>query len=330
LSIPLRFLSVLTPSRSSRIQTPFFSRMISTRVAQTTIMTEWREARAPISVWHEKLLGLSFLILFHTGLAFVGQLTAVVIAIVLHYGGYGLFEGNIRGVPLDVQFTDNPASKSHAWHAVVGDSSNNWMASSMPLQDERTISAIPIELIYDAGDNCLTAKNLASMKQLEADLFSLPAYNNTICQLNSNGVCIEATSIQRFFDGTYEYLNVMVGGQNVFRPDAAFERITEIVRAAYALNGGADGSETNLRIILDYVLSAGLLVCLILIPPSIIFCDNIQRLCSHLAHDIRHPAQLRHCVDLPLQVLLWPAPGRVLQHEGAQGGAGGASRGAPG
>ncbi len=65
-------------------------------------------------------------------------------------------------------------------------------------------------------------------------------------------------SILRLFDGTYESFNVTVNGGNVFRVDPSFDRIGEIILAAYNANGGA-GQSLNLRILLDAYLSLGML-----------------------------------------------------------------------
>lgn len=187
-----------------------------------------------------------------TGLLYGFHCSSVIIVIIAFYAGYGILDGNLRAVPLDVAGS-NVTNYDHAWSALTQDPSNTFMLKKLPNQNARTVPALPIELIYVSKSNCLTQSNLASIQALENEITSLPAWQSDLCLLSSTGSCVAPSSILRFFDGTYEAY-----AGNTFRPDSNFSRIAEIITAAYALNGGVNNLSPNLRQYLNYVLSAGM------------------------------------------------------------------------
>jgi hypothetical protein len=127
--------------------------------------------------------------------------------------------------------------------------------SKLPDQTERSVAYMPLSMVFKSSANCLTQANLQSMQQFESDIQQLAA-SYSICQLSS-GACVAPASVLRLFDGTYEYLNVLNGIENVFRPDPSFTRITEILQTAHSLNGAAASTSENLRAFLDETLSSG-------------------------------------------------------------------------
>jgi hypothetical protein len=192
----------------------------------------------------------------NTAYALAGHLLAILITGILFGAGYPIFPSEWNGVALDVA-GDDSTTNSHAWRALVKDQSNNLLASKLPTQNERTVSALPLTIVYQSPVNCLTQANLVSMQTFEESVLKLAA-DTKICQLSSlASACQSPESVLRFFDGTFESWNITVSGVNVFRPDPSFARITEIIQTAYAQNGGSSGSGNNLRKYLDYELSTG-------------------------------------------------------------------------
>lgn len=192
------------------------------------------------------------------GLAMGGHLVAVLVTAILvgvHYMEYTKeFSFDVRGA--------NEVEKGNAWLAMQADGRNDFLSTVFPDQGTRTVEAMPLQLIYEG--NCLTAANLASIRTLENSLAALSGYQNSICQLESNGgsgtQCRPARSILRFFDGSYEGYNVVKSGLNVFRPDPGFSRIAEIISVAESANGNSADSDVvaagnpNLKIFLEYAL----------------------------------------------------------------------------
>lgn len=76
--------------------------------------------------------------------------------------------------------------------------------------------------------------------------------------------CVKPTSVQRLFDGTYEFLDIKdAEGANIFRADPDFLRINEIVDTAYDANGNSDktplidAGQPTLRAMMQSILGSG-------------------------------------------------------------------------
>eukprot|EP00050_Salpingoeca_kvevrii_P016693 m.57771 g.57771 ORF g.57771 m.57771 type:complete len:1038 (-) comp7102_c0_seq2:2786-5899(-) len=169
------------------------------------------------------------------------HLLGIVLVAILHAADYQVFNEAFYNYPYDVR--DRGRNEQvEGWQAMLNDQNNNMLAKMLPTQDPRTVSVLPVEVIYHSDHNCLTASNLQSMQQLETALYDSPAYQS-ICQLEPGGGCRLPRSILRFFDGTFQTRDA------VFGPDATFSRIHDIIRRAYEL----DASQTeDMRSILNY------------------------------------------------------------------------------
>ena len=104
------------------------------------------------------------------------------------------------------------------------------------------------------------------MRETEQKLLASEKYKTKLCLLKSSGDCQKPRSVLRFFDGTYEGFNVndSATGLNIFRIDANFERISQIIGTAWEADGTVvdagnikNAGNPNIKVILQYNLGKG-------------------------------------------------------------------------
>eukprot|EP00049_Salpingoeca_infusionum_P024071 m.14649 g.14649 ORF g.14649 m.14649 type:complete len:976 (+) comp6391_c0_seq1:1114-4041(+) len=115
---------------------------------------------------------------------------------------------------------------------------NNFTGTKLGQQRVQSVQGDFVELILSAQENCLTKTNLQAQHVLELETLNSTSYRS-LCWMQVADSCTKPTSVLRLFDGTYEHLNIMVDGKNVFRPDPAFLRISEILMYAAAADGNS-------------------------------------------------------------------------------------------
>ena len=199
-----------------------------------------------------------------TGLALLGHALAIIITGGLIGRGYDIFPQRLDGSLSFSVAGSSLTDRDDTWEAMVADPQNTMWSQTLSNQSTRSLPVMPTQLLYTG--RCLTRSNLASIQLLEASLLTLSAYELNLCMLHSAGGCQAPRSLLRFFDGSFQGYGVMstvTPGLNVFRPDDTFDRIDEIITTAYEANGKSytanliSAGNPNLRVILDYHLSAG-------------------------------------------------------------------------
>ncbi|XP_013379632.1 uncharacterized protein LOC106151089 [Lingula anatina] len=72
----------------------------------------------------------------------------------------------------------------------------------------RSATVDSVILYYEIPDgNVFTKDILQEMKMLEDDIYNIPAYQNSFCQLDFNRTCIKPRSILRYFDGSLAHIS---------------------------------------------------------------------------------------------------------------------------
>jgi hypothetical protein len=131
-------------------------------------------------------------------------------------------------------------SQAKAWRAAREDPTNDMLASKLPAQPSRMVHTVDFDLILGSATNCVSQTNLQHLQALELELFNHSDFQARFCQtVGSPASCRKPASVLRLFDGSYAALNILVAGQNIFRPDPSFQRIGEILAMAYDANGNS-------------------------------------------------------------------------------------------
>jgi len=196
------------------------------------------------------------------------QLLGALIAGLMAAGGVNVFEfskGESWSYRID---SSNITDRDDGWAAMVEDEPNTYWAKNLPTRKERSMNFVGEELEVIYSGRCFTPKNLRSMQKFEDGLLK-KALQSGVCELHGNETCRPMKSILRLFDGTYEGAkdrnlvqakssDIGTGGkeQPTFRKDENFDRIIDITRAAYTMDGAVEGS-TDLKILLEYTVGSG-------------------------------------------------------------------------
>ena len=196
-------------------------------------------------------------------MALFGHLLSIIISLIIWGAGYDIYPAQFGAIPI-IPKDDGTFQHSLAWAAVTRDSTNNLWSEKLLTQATRSVQAMPIQLIYQSASNCLTKQNLNAIQELEILLMNNTDYIASICQYQSDLTCRPPRSIIRFFDGSYMGYNIIdSNGQNIFRPDPTFNRITEIISYAYDANGHSEkanviaAGQPDLQVMLNYVVGSG-------------------------------------------------------------------------
>eukprot|EP00048_Salpingoeca_helianthica_P002172 m.55152 g.55152 ORF g.55152 m.55152 type:complete len:1101 (-) comp11947_c0_seq1:29-3331(-) len=171
-----------------------------------------------------------------------GQLLAIVISLILYGAGYSLFPTQFGITSIAPATARDTLRADLAWPAIQADTSNNFWSVKGKTLAARSVSAMPIQMIFrSTRGNCLTKTNLRAMQLVEQQLANNTDYIDQICQRQSDGSCRKFRTLLSFFDGSYAGLGVIgTDGNNVFRADSNFDRIAEIISVAYDANGRSD------------------------------------------------------------------------------------------
>ena len=146
------------------------------------------------------------------------------------------------------------------WDSIRTDPKNDLLNSKVPKQPERSIPGSDFEIIFRSLSSCLSAANLRHMQSLEDELLNKSGFAETTCHQKTAQGCIKPMSVLRLFDGTYEHLNIIEDGLNVFRTDFAFKRIENIMSIAFQADGDSllpalqNANQPFLRGIVDYTV----------------------------------------------------------------------------
>lgn len=190
----------------------------------------------------------------------LGHFAAVAISLILWGAGYNIYPMQF-GATSTSPTSETVYKRDMAWSAMTSDAANNLWSMKLPTQSARSVDAMPIQLIYKSPNNCLTKSNLRVIQQLEQQIMNSSQYVSSFCLRQPDGTCRKPRSILRFFDGSYAGYGISdVGGQNVFRSDPNFDRISEIISTAFDANGRSEATATiaagqpDLQSMLNYVV----------------------------------------------------------------------------
>lgn len=197
------------------------------------------------------------------GLALSGHALALAITLILWGANYAIFPTQF-GTTSTSPTSETVYKQDMIWAAMTSNTNNNLWSMKLPTQTLRSVEAMPLQIIYKSSSNCLTKTNLRAIQQLEAQIMNNSQYTASICLRQPDGTCRKPRSILRFFDGSYTgYGLVDSGGQNVFRADANFDRISDIMLAAFDANGRSESpaaiaaGQPDIQSILNYVVGSG-------------------------------------------------------------------------
>ena len=170
---------------------------------------------------------------YFSGLTLGAHLLMILVTGILLAVGYEVIPINFSAVPLDLG-DDSTKLRTDAWLYVEDDEA---VVNLNGNQQNRSIEYQPLIYVYEnEGGNVFTKERLKEIQSFEETLFADSSYRDKLCQrqylvnsTNSSSTCKKPLSILRFFDGSYEGINV-----DLYDPN--FENIPKVLNAAQSMN----------------------------------------------------------------------------------------------
>ena len=153
----------------------------------------------------------------------------ILTSIILYSAGYDILPIDFSAVPLNLE--DDPTKlRADAWKFASESDTVTLSSSVVSGSAQRIVRYQSLELVYKSTDKNVLSKT--ALKRIQA--FELELQNNTIwseklCLLRAPKTCQKATSILRFFDGTYRSFH-----KGLFDPN--FDNIPHVLTIANSLN----------------------------------------------------------------------------------------------
>lgn len=153
----------------------------------------------------------------------------ILTSIILYVAGYDILPIDFSAVPLNLE-DDSTKLRADAWKFASESDTVTLSSSVVSGNAQRIVRYQGLELVYKSKDKNLLSKT--ALKRIQA--FELELQNNTIwneklCLLRATQTCQKATSILRFFDGTYKRFH-----KGLFDPN--FDNIPHVLTIANSLN----------------------------------------------------------------------------------------------
>lgn len=170
---------------------------------------------------------------YFSGLTLGAHLLMILVTGILLAVGFDVIPINFSALPLDLG-DDSTKLRTDAWLYVEDDEA---VVNLNGNQQHRSIEYQPLIYVYEnEGGNVFTKERLKEIQSFEKTLFADSSYRNKLCQLqypvnstNSSSTCKKPLSILRFFDGSYQGINV-----DLYDPN--FENIPKVLNAAQSMN----------------------------------------------------------------------------------------------
>ena len=167
--------------------------------------------------------------IIHLGLTLGGHCLAIFTSIILYIAGYDILPIDFSAVPLNLE--DDPTKlRADAWKFASESDAVTLSSSAVSGSTQRIVRYQGLELVYESREkNMLTKTALKRIQTFENELQNNKIWNEKLCLLDSTQICQKATSILRFFDGTYQSLH-----EDLFDPN--FDNIFHVLVTAQSLN----------------------------------------------------------------------------------------------
>jgi hypothetical protein len=158
-----------------------------------------------------------------------GHCLAIFTSIILYIAGYDILPIDFSAVPLNLE--DDPTKlRADAWKFASESDAVTLSSSAVSGSTQRIVRYQGLELVYESREkNMLTKTALKRIQTFENELQNNKIWNEKLCLLDSTQICQKATSILRFFDGTYQSLH-----EDLFDPN--FDNIFHVLVTAQSLN----------------------------------------------------------------------------------------------
>ena len=158
-----------------------------------------------------------------------GHCLAIFTSIILYIAGYDILPIDFSAVPLNLE--DDPTKlRADAWKFASESDAVTLSSSAVSGSTQRIVRYQGLELVYESREkNMLTKTALKRIQTFESELQNNKIWNEKLCLLDSTQICQKATSILRFFDGTYQSLH-----EDLFDPN--FDNIFHVLVTAQSLN----------------------------------------------------------------------------------------------
>ena len=144
------------------------------------------------------------------------HLFMIFITVILVMTGFNILPLSMSRVPLDIR-DDDDYLRGLAWQErSEGDDLLDRNALANAQQAERTVYGQRYELFFEKPNgNVFTKENLRSMQEAENKFFEHVEYQSSYCMRGgAGGPCIKPSSVLRYFDGTYAYLDSVFNDPN--------------------------------------------------------------------------------------------------------------------
>lgn len=153
----------------------------------------------------------------------------IFISVILYIVGYDILPIDFSAVPLNLE--DDPTKlRADAWKFASESDAVTLSSSVVSGSTKRIVRYQVLELVYKSQDhNVLTQTDLKRIQTFEIELQNNVIWQKKLCLLNPLQTCQNASSILRFFDGTYRNFHKVL-----FDPN--FENIQDVLATAQSLN----------------------------------------------------------------------------------------------
>jgi hypothetical protein len=153
----------------------------------------------------------------------------ILTSVILHVAGYDILPIDFSDVPLYLEH-DPTKLRADAWKFASESDAVTLSSSSVSGSTQRVVRYQVLELVYESKQkNILTKTHLKQIESFENELQNNTIWKEKLCLLGPSDVCQKATSILRFFDGTYRSIH-----KDLFDP--YFDNIPHILATAQSLN----------------------------------------------------------------------------------------------
>ncbi|CAH1790939.1 unnamed protein product [Owenia fusiformis] len=172
------------------------------------------------------------------GIALGGHILLTLVTGILFVSGYDILPTNFKAVPLDLT-NDDHFLRGEAWNNKDDDPTIHSKLVSGTVLQKQAFKYQAIELMYEIPNgNVFTKATLEKIAEVEQSIFDLPNFGD-YCLAASDGSCKKASSIIRFFDGSYSALSVSLN-------DPTFENIPAALNFANTSDHTKSGLQYHL------------------------------------------------------------------------------------